>query len=90
MSYNPANVAKSVLWRAVFALRETGQALERVGCRLQGIYSHEEISESCPDRGLLEPFWLSTVMPHCATPAQPCTTTSCCSKPPCAARVLWV
>eukprot|EP00983_Pelagomonas_calceolata_P072783 1151869-Pelagomonas_calceolata.AAC.3 len=36
------NLAKSVAWRVGFAIRESGQALERVGCRLQGIYSHEE------------------------------------------------
>lgn len=32
----------SLLYRIGFALRETGQALERVGCRLQGINSFEE------------------------------------------------
>lgn len=39
---NPLNAAKSVLWRIGFAMRESGQALERVGCRMQGIFSHEE------------------------------------------------
>uniref|UniRef100_A0A7S0RQY0 Gamma carbonic anhydrase n=1 Tax=Chlamydomonas leiostraca TaxID=1034604 RepID=A0A7S0RQY0_9CHLO len=39
---NPVSVAKSALWRIGFAMRESGQALERVGCRLQGIFSHEE------------------------------------------------
>ena len=43
---NPVTLAKTALWRASFALRETGQALERLGCTMQGIYSHEEISES--------------------------------------------
>jgi hypothetical protein len=42
---NPFNLAKSALWRFSFALRESGQALERLGCRLQGIYSYDEISE---------------------------------------------
>ncbi|GFH30552.1 gamma carbonic anhydrase 3, partial [Haematococcus lacustris] len=32
----------AVPWRFGFALRECGQALERVGCQLQGIYSHYE------------------------------------------------
>lgn len=40
---NPLQLLKTAVWRASFALRESGQALERVGCRLQGIYSHEEI-----------------------------------------------
>lgn len=31
--------------RLGFALRETGQALERLGCRFQGINSFEEESE---------------------------------------------
>lgn len=39
---NPINAAKAVLHRVGFALRESGQALERVGCRLQGNYSFEE------------------------------------------------
>lgn len=47
MSVNPFNLLKSATWRFGFALRETGQALERVGCQLQGIYSHTEISR-CP------------------------------------------
>jgi hypothetical protein len=42
---NPLNVAKSVVWRFAHALRESGQALERAGCRLQGIYSYEEPRE---------------------------------------------
>lgn len=40
---NPFNLVKSAVWRFAFAVRESGQALERVGCRLQGIFSHEEI-----------------------------------------------
>lgn len=39
---NPLNAVKSAVWRIAFAFRETGQALERTGCRLQGIYSYEE------------------------------------------------
>ena len=39
------NFFKSVGWRVGFAIRESGQALERVGCQLQGIYSHEEHCE---------------------------------------------
>ncbi|PNH08923.1 Gamma carbonic anhydrase 3, mitochondrial [Tetrabaena socialis] len=39
---NPINGAKALLHRLGFAMRESGQALERVGCRLQGIYSFEE------------------------------------------------
>ncbi len=48
--------AQGVAWRFGFALRESGQALERVGCQLQGIFSHREISES-PGllHGLLQP-----------------------------------
>jgi hypothetical protein len=34
-----------LLYRLGFALRESGQALERVGCRLQGINSFEEERE---------------------------------------------
>jgi hypothetical protein len=45
MSVNPFNLLKSAAWRFGFALRESGQALERVGCQLQGIYSHTEISK---------------------------------------------
>eukprot|EP00798_Chlamydomonas_sp_ICE-L_P025117 gene25117-10758_t len=40
---NPISFAKTALWRVSFALREAGQALERTGCVLQGIYSHEEV-----------------------------------------------
>mmetsp|Transcript_9283 Transcript_9283/g.19842 ORF Transcript_9283/g.19842 Transcript_9283/m.19842 type:complete len:232 (-) Transcript_9283:381-1076(-) len=43
MSLNPVNLLKSAVWRTAFAIRESGQALERLGCRLQGIYSYEEI-----------------------------------------------
>ncbi|GIL47122.1 hypothetical protein Vafri_4033 [Volvox africanus] len=39
---NPINGVKALLHRVGFAMRESGQALERVGCRLQGIYSFEE------------------------------------------------
>lgn len=39
---NPINGVKALLHRIGFALRESGQALERTGCRLQGIYSYEE------------------------------------------------
>ncbi|KAG2482359.1 hypothetical protein HYH03_018709 [Edaphochlamys debaryana] len=39
---NPVNGLKAMLHRVGFAIRESGQALERVGCRLQGIYSFEE------------------------------------------------
>lgn len=42
---NPLSLLRSAVWRTAFAMRETGQALERMGCQLQGIYSHEEISE---------------------------------------------
>ncbi len=46
---NPLSLLKTVVWRTAFAMRETGQALERLGCSMQGIYSHEEISEwLCP------------------------------------------
>lgn len=44
---NPVNFLKSALWRVSFAIRESGQALERLGCTMQGIYSHDEISELC-------------------------------------------
>lgn len=40
---NKMNVVKSALWRVGFAMRESGQALERLGCRMQGIHSHEEM-----------------------------------------------
>jgi hypothetical protein len=43
---NPVNLLRTAAWRFSFALREAGQALERVGCKMQGIYSHEEISRS--------------------------------------------
>ena len=43
---NPLNLLKTALWRTAHAMRETGQAMERLGCSMQGIYSHEEISES--------------------------------------------
>ncbi len=46
---NPINAAKAVLHRVGFALRESGQALERVGCRLQGNYSFEEKCEHALD-----------------------------------------
>ncbi len=46
---------KETAWRFAFALRESGQALERVGCRLQGVFSHEELRE-CLDG---EPHWRS-------------------------------
>ncbi|GFR43673.1 hypothetical protein Agub_g4781, partial [Astrephomene gubernaculifera] len=39
---NPVNGVKALFHRLGFAMRESGQALERVGCRLQGIYSFEE------------------------------------------------
>ncbi|PNW75188.1 hypothetical protein CHLRE_12g516450v5 [Chlamydomonas reinhardtii] len=39
---NPINGLKTILHRVGFAMRESGQALERVGCRLQGVYSFEE------------------------------------------------
>ena len=39
---NPINGVRALLHRIGFALRESGQALERTGCRLQGIYSYEE------------------------------------------------
>lgn len=39
------SLLKSLGWRLGFAVRETGQALERAGCQLQGIYSHEESRE---------------------------------------------
>jgi hypothetical protein len=42
MALNPL---KAVLHRLGFALRETGQALERAGCQLQGIYSFQEKRE---------------------------------------------
>ena len=42
------SLAKNAAWRAAFMLRETGQAIERAGCQLQGIYSHEEQRE-CVD-----------------------------------------
>ena len=42
---NPVSFLNSALWRVSFALRESGQALERLGCTMQGIYSHDEISE---------------------------------------------
>ncbi len=42
---NPLNLAKSVVWRTAFALRESGQALERIGCKMQGIFSYEEVCE---------------------------------------------
>ena len=51
---NPVNLVKSAIWRTAFAMRETGQALERLGCTMQGIYSHEEISG-----------WIETVGPMC-------------------------
>ena len=35
-----------IRYRLGFALRETGQALERVGCVFQGINSYEEESAS--------------------------------------------
>ena len=44
---NPLNLLKSAVWRAAFALRESGQALERVGCKLQGIYSFDEVCKCC-------------------------------------------
>ncbi|GAX74770.1 hypothetical protein CEUSTIGMA_g2217.t1 [Chlamydomonas eustigma] len=43
MALNPLNLLKTLAWRTTFAIRETGQALERLGCQMQGIYSHEEI-----------------------------------------------
>lgn len=46
MALNPVNGLRSLLWRVGFAIRESGQALERAGCRLQGIYSYEEERES--------------------------------------------
>jgi hypothetical protein len=46
---NPINGVKALLHRVGFAVRESGQALERVGCRLQGIYSFEE---KCKDTKL--------------------------------------
>jgi len=36
------NAVKSLAWRLGSAIRETGQSLERVGCQLQGVYSHYE------------------------------------------------
>lgn len=39
------NAALALVHRLGFAMRESGQALERVGCRLQGIYSYEEKRE---------------------------------------------
>jgi hypothetical protein len=39
-----------LLYRLGFALRESGQALERVGCRLQGINSFEE-ERKCHNTG---------------------------------------
>lgn len=39
------NAARALLHRVGYAVRESGQALERVGCRLQGIYSYEEKCE---------------------------------------------
>ncbi|GAX76063.1 hypothetical protein CEUSTIGMA_g3506.t1 [Chlamydomonas eustigma] len=43
MALNPFNLLKTLAWRTTFAIRESGQALERLGCQMQGIYSHEEI-----------------------------------------------
>jgi len=43
MALNPLNLLKTLAWRTSFAIRESGQALERLGCQMQGIYSHEEI-----------------------------------------------
>ena len=45
MALNPLNLARSFLWRVGFAFRESGQALERTGCRLQGVYSWKEDSK---------------------------------------------
>jgi hypothetical protein len=58
---NPVNFFKSALWRVSFALRESGQALERLGCTMQGIYSHDEISEFACSRigAAIEPLSLS-------------------------------
>lgn len=40
---NPLNGLRTLAWRIGFAIRETGQALERTGTRLQGIHSFEEV-----------------------------------------------
>lgn len=40
---NPINGLKTLIYRVGFALRESGQALERVGCRLQGNHSYAEL-----------------------------------------------
>lgn len=50
---NPINGLKTILHRVGFAMRESGQALERVGCRLQGVYSFEEKRELSHDFHLL-------------------------------------
>lgn len=44
-----ASLAASLKYRLGFALRETGQALERVGCVFQGIGSFQENCE-CPGK----------------------------------------
>lgn len=54
--------------RLGFALRETGQALERLGCRFQGINSFEEESEcaaahACLTRGTHRGGWLLSAPP---------------------------
>jgi hypothetical protein len=36
------NALKLFLYRLGFAIRETGQSLERVGCSLQGVYDYGE------------------------------------------------
>lgn len=39
---NPINGLKTLVYRVGYAIRESGQALERVGCRLQGNHSYAE------------------------------------------------
>lgn len=41
-SLDPIRILKLLQWRLGYAIRETGQALERTGSRLQGIYSFNE------------------------------------------------
>lgn len=68
MSLSPL---RALVYRVGFALRESGQALERVGCRLQGIYSYEEQRKRDSDTieyqkprlsiSVLEPHFLACV-----------------------------